>query len=111
MYLKLWFSQFNSIWFYLYFICDIGAGTFGTVRRGLYRPKNGEPEVECALKYLKPTEELPNQKSEILREADAMAMLDHPNIVRLYGENLCPFMYISCKLNPQSKGSNSSWYN
>ena len=28
------------------------------------------------------------QQSEILREADAMAMLDHANIVRLYGK-LC----------------------
>ena len=28
----------------------------------MYRPKNGEPEVQCALKYLKPAEELPNQK-------------------------------------------------
>lgn len=64
---------------------ELGAGTFGTVRQGVYRPLSGEPPVKCALKFLKPTEELPNQKAEILREADAMAMLDHPNIVRLYG--------------------------
>ncbi len=64
----------------------IGAGTFGTVKKGIYRPKSGESAVECALKCLKPTEELPNQKAEILREADAMANLDHPNIVRLFGE-------------------------
>ncbi|KAL5486969.1 hypothetical protein EMCRGX_G019516 [Ephydatia muelleri] len=64
---------------------ELGAGTFGTVRLGVYRPKNGEPEVQCALKYLKQADELPNQKAEILREADAMAALDHGNIVRLYG--------------------------
>nr|BAA81723.2 protein tyrosine kinase [Ephydatia fluviatilis] len=64
---------------------ELGAGTFGTVRLGVYRPKNGEPEVQCALKYLKQSEELPNQKAEILREADAMAALDHCNIVRLFG--------------------------
>ena len=28
----------------------------------MYRPKNGEPEVQCALKYLKQADELPNQK-------------------------------------------------
>ena len=39
-----------------------GAGTFGMVRAGVYRPKNGEPEVKCAVKCLKPTDELPNQK-------------------------------------------------
>ena len=64
----------------------IGAGTFGTVKKGIYRPKSGERAIECALKCLKPTEELPNQKAEILREADAMANLDHPNIVRLVGK-------------------------
>ena len=74
---------------------SLGAGTFGTVRQGIYRPLSGEPPVKCALKFLKPTEELPNQKAEILREADAMAMLDHPNIVRLYGKNLPPSLSLS----------------
>ena len=50
----------------------------------MYRPRNGGAEVPCALKKLK-TDEAANQKSEILREADAMAALDHPNIVRLIG--------------------------
>ena len=45
-----------------YYVRIIGAGTFGTVRLGIYRPKNGEPEMKCALKCLKPNEELPNQK-------------------------------------------------
>ena len=39
-----------------------GAGTFGTVRAGIYRPKNRGPEVECAIKVLKPADECPNQK-------------------------------------------------
>ncbi len=39
-----------------------GAGTFGTVRAGIYKPKTGGPEVKCAIKCLKPAEELPNQK-------------------------------------------------
>ena len=67
----------------------VGAGTFGTVKKGIYRPKSGEKAIECALKCLKPTEELPNQKAEILREADSMANLNHPNIVRLVGKPAC----------------------
>ena len=43
-------------------IVPVGAGTFGTVRAGVYKPKNGGPEVECAIKVLKPADELPNQK-------------------------------------------------
>ena len=39
-----------------------GAGTFGTVKAGTYKPKNGGPEVECAIKALKPVDEFPNQK-------------------------------------------------
>ena len=45
-----------------------GAGTFGTVRAGIYRPKNGGPELECAVKALKPMDELPNQKVMPSRE-------------------------------------------
>lgn len=44
-----------------FLLLHTGAGTFGTVRAGIYRPKNGEPEAKCAIKCLKPTEELPNQ--------------------------------------------------
>ena len=50
----------------------------------MYRPRNGGNEIPCALKKLK-TDEAANQKSEILREADSMAALEHPNIVRLIG--------------------------
>ena len=40
----------------------LGAGTFGTVKAGVYKPKNGGPPVDCAIKALKPMDELPNQK-------------------------------------------------
>ena len=50
----------------------------------MYRPRNGGNEVPCAVKKLKPGEAA-DQKSEILQEANAMAALEHPNIVRLIG--------------------------
>ena len=53
----------------------------------MYRPRNGGNEIPCALKKLK-TDEAANQKSEILREADAMAALEHPNIVKLIGTHV-----------------------
>ena len=68
-------------------MCDYcvttGAGVFGKVHEGTYVPRSG-PAVSCALKKLK-TDEAANHKSEILREADAMAALEHPHIVRLIG--------------------------
>jgi len=57
---------------------------FGKVLEGNYHPQNGSPEIQCALKKLK-TSEGSSQKSEILQEADAMAALDHPNIIKLIG--------------------------
>jgi len=50
-------------------------------------PQGGTP-VACALKKLK-TNEASNHKTEILREADAMAALDHPHIVQLIGMCVC----------------------
>ena len=40
----------------------LGAGAFGTVSAGVYKPKNGGPKVDCAVKVLKPMDELPTQK-------------------------------------------------
>jgi len=54
------------------------------VLEGMYRPRNGGNEIPCALKKLK-KDAAANQKSEIFQEADAMAALDHPNVVRLIG--------------------------
>ena len=65
---------------------------FGKVMEGTYTPQNGPP-VPCALKKLK-TDETSNHKTEILREADAMAALEHANIVRLLG--MCLFVHVLC---------------
>ena len=39
-----------------------GAGTFGAVRAGIYRPRAGGPEVKCAVKCLKQSAEDPVPK-------------------------------------------------
>ena len=72
----------------------VGAGLFGKVLEGTYIPRHG-PAVSCALKKLK-TDEASNHKTEILREADAMAALEHPHIVRLLGVCVCVYacMYV-----------------
>eukprot|EP00118_Oscarella_pearsei_P010593 m.65946 g.65946 ORF g.65946 m.65946 type:complete len:313 (+) comp35348_c0_seq8:1692-2630(+) len=60
-----------------------GAGQFGSVMKGVYNMRPGK-QVQVAVKTLK-SEGAPNARAEILKEADAMAKLDHPNIVRLVG--------------------------
>ena len=65
----------------------LGAGVFGKVLEGTYVPQSGPP-IPCALKKLK-TDEASNHKTEILREADAMAALEHSHIVRLLGVSVC----------------------
>lgn len=72
----------------------LGAGLFGKVLEGNYNPQNGTA-VPCALKKLK-TEEASNHKTEILREADAMAALDHPHIIRLIGIQKMIRFYTLC---------------
>ena len=43
----------------------IGAGTFGAVRGGIYRPRAGGPEVKCAVKCLKQSAEDPVPKVHV----------------------------------------------
>lgn len=41
---------------------SLGAGTFGAVRAAVYKPKNGEPQVECAVKCLKTDNQGTNER-------------------------------------------------
>lgn len=81
----------------------IGSGNFGDVQRGVFA--SGLMEVQFAVKMLK-SNAVPHQKNEILKEAQTMAALDHPHIVRLIG--VCegdPFMLVMelAPLGPLSK--------
>ena len=62
-----------------------GAGTVGTVKAGTYKPKNGGPEVECAIKALKPVYEFPNQK---VREGQCVNKRDLVGEFRLLSNTL-----------------------
>ena len=54
-------------WCATYIVWCLGTGVFGIVRAGVYKPKSGGPEVECAIKMLKPADESPNQKVVLVR--------------------------------------------
>ena len=71
-------------------ICPIGEGGFGTV----FRCKNKLDDREYATKKIKiesfvdsngiPTKKFSKKLKRVLREVKALALLDHPNIVRYY---------------------------
>ena len=61
----------------------LGVGVLGKVLKGTYTPQSGPP-VPCAIKTLK-TDIASSHNTEIIEEADAMAGLEHPYIVRLIG--------------------------
>ncbi|XP_037528394.2 tyrosine-protein kinase SYK [Rhipicephalus sanguineus] len=60
----------------------IGVGNFGEVHRALFG--SGPVEVQIAVKRLRDTI-VGDHKEEIMNEAQTMAQLDHPHIVRLIG--------------------------
>eukprot|EP00052_Salpingoeca_macrocollata_P009630 m.75779 g.75779 ORF g.75779 m.75779 type:complete len:677 (+) comp17187_c0_seq2:403-2433(+) len=66
----------------------IGEGEFGAVFKGSWREPGGAT-YQVAVKTLHPHSELENPESQLcqdfLREADVMAELQHPNVVRLMG--------------------------
>ncbi|XP_033112027.1 tyrosine-protein kinase SYK-like [Anneissia japonica] len=62
---------------------QLGKGNFGSVLKGTYRVDGRD--VPVAVKTLKDVQVVQNGSSEIIREADLMADLDHPHIVRMIG--------------------------
>nr|XP_047123959.1 uncharacterized protein LOC101239033 isoform X4 [Hydra vulgaris] len=77
---------------------ELGQGNFGSVVKGVYMLKNNK-YVAVAVKTLK--EDIPGQKSEIVKEAEIMSKLDHPNIVRLIGVTQSPEFMLVMELAPQ----------
>ncbi|XP_065657700.1 uncharacterized protein LOC101239033 isoform X3 [Hydra vulgaris] len=78
---------------------ELGQGNFGSVVKGVYMLKNNK-YVAVAVKTLK-EEDIPGQKSEIVKEAEIMSKLDHPNIVRLIGVTQSPGFMLVMELAPQ----------
>lgn len=78
---------------------ELGHGNFGSVMKGTYILQSNK-KIPVAVKTLK-DEDIPGQKSEILGEADIMAKLDHPNIVRLIGVVQSPMFMIAMELASQ----------
>ncbi|XP_077981371.1 tyrosine-protein kinase SYK-like [Glandiceps talaboti] len=76
----------------------LGKGNFGSVVKGIYRT-DGQ-DVPVAVKTLKEEEKIPNKKTEIMKEAELMARLDHPYIVRMIGmcENAVGVMMLVLEL-------------
>ncbi|XP_077998756.1 uncharacterized protein LOC144451726 [Glandiceps talaboti] len=74
----------------------LGDGSFGVVRRGDWKTPNGG-KIPVALKCLK-SEMLcqPGMFEDFVKEVNAMHLLDHPNLIRLYGVVLTsPFMMVT----------------
>lgn len=61
----------------------LGKGNFGSVLKGTY--KMNDETIPVAVKTLKADMNIPNSQSEIMKEAEIMASLDHKHIVRLIG--------------------------
>ncbi|XP_069817790.1 tyrosine-protein kinase SYK isoform X2 [Dendropsophus ebraccatus] len=62
---------------------ELGAGNFGTVKKGTLRMTKTERKV--AVKILKNDSNDPSVQEELIREATVMQQLDNPYIVRMIG--------------------------
>uniref|UniRef100_UPI00358E3001 tyrosine-protein kinase SYK-like n=1 Tax=Myxine glutinosa TaxID=7769 RepID=UPI00358E3001 len=62
---------------------ELGSGNFGSVLRGIY--KFTKKDMAVAVKVLKAVEDPEARRAELLQEAEFMAQLDHPFIVRIVG--------------------------
>ncbi|CAN8003983.1 unnamed protein product, partial [Ixodes hexagonus] len=75
----------------------VGVGNFGEVHRAVFG--TGAVEVQFAVKMLKETL-VGSHKEEIMNEAQTMAQLDHPHIVRLIGVSQGQALMLVMELAP-----------
>lgn len=72
----------------------LGDGSFGVVRRGEWAAPNGN--IPVAVKVLKADTVSPHVLEDFFKEVQSMHMLDHPNLIRLFGVVLSqPMMMIT----------------
>lgn len=72
----------------------LGDGSFGVVKRGEWAAPNGNLPV--AVKVLKADTLSPHVFEEFFKEVQSMHMLDHPNLIRLFGVVLSqPLMMVT----------------
>ncbi|XP_015776163.1 PREDICTED: activated CDC42 kinase 1-like [Acropora digitifera] len=79
----------------------LGNGAFGYVRRGKWA-KDSHKKLNVAVKCLRAWNEQAFQQMqmEFIKEANAMSLLDHPHIIRLYGVVLSAPMMLVTELAP-----------
>ena len=59
---------------------EIGHGSYGTV----YRARDGNLDLEVALKVIRPRPGAPSGNDRALNEARLLAQLNHPNVIRVF---------------------------
>ncbi|XP_066540239.1 epidermal growth factor receptor-like isoform X2 [Hoplias malabaricus] len=62
----------------------LGSGTFGVVFKGLWIPEGEDVKIPVAIKVLREVIS-PKHHKDILKEANAMASVEHPHVCRLLG--------------------------
>lgn len=73
----------------------LGDGSFGVVKRGEWAVPNGE-SLPVAVKVLKADTLSPHVFEDFFKEVQSMHMLDHPNLIRLFGVVLSqPMMMVT----------------
>lgn len=72
----------------------LGDGSFGVVKRGEWNSPNGI--IPVAVKILKADTLSPHVFEDFFKEVQSMYLLDHPNLIRLYGVVLSqPMMMVT----------------
>lgn len=72
----------------------LGDGSFGVVKRGEWNSQNGN--IPVAVKILKADTLSPHVFEDFFKEVQSMYLLDHPNLIRLYGVVLSqPMMMVT----------------